>query len=85
MGFDRAVYGLVCRHGRRRHCQCAGVLHTTHGRKLVDTSRSPLALLKNPNKFTAVYAGLLAVAVLLIVLAVLLIRKLVKKARRRAA
>lgn len=58
---------------------------TTHGRKLVDTSRSPLALLKNPNKFTAVYAGLLAVAVLLIVLVVLLIRKLIKKARRRAA
>ena len=58
---------------------------TTHGRKMDDTSRSPLALLKNPNKFTAVYAGLLAVAVLLIVLVVLLIRKLVKKARRRAA
>lgn len=58
---------------------------TTHGRKQVDTSRSPLALLKNPNKFTAVYAGLLAVAVLLIVLVVLLIRRLVKKARRRAA
>lgn len=58
---------------------------TTHGRKVVDTSRSPLALLKNPNKFTAVYAGLLAVAVLLIVLVVLLIRKLVKKARRRTA
>ena len=58
---------------------------TTHGRKLVDTSRSPLALLKNPNKFTAVYAGLLAAAMLLIVLVVLLIRKLVKKARRRAA
>ena len=58
---------------------------TTHGRKLVDTSRSPLALLKNPNKFTAVYAGLLAVAVLLIVLVVLLIRKLVKKARHRTA
>ena len=58
---------------------------TTHGRKLVDTSRSPLALLKNPNKFTAVYAGLLAAAVLLIVLVVLLIRKLVKKARRLAA
>ena len=58
---------------------------TTHGRKLVDTSRSPLALLKNPNKFTAFYAGLLAAAVLLIVLGALLIRKLVKKARRRAA
>ena len=58
---------------------------TTPGRKLVDTSRSPLALLKNPNKFTAVYAGLLAAAVLLIVLVVLLIRKLVKKARHRAA
>ena len=58
---------------------------TTHGRKLVDTSRSPLALLKNPNKVTAVYAGLLAVAVLLIVLVVLLIRKLVKKARHRTA
>ena len=51
---------------------------TTHGRKLVDTSHSPLALLKNPNKFTAVYAGLLAAAVLLI-------RKLVKKARHRTA
>lgn len=59
--------------------------NTTHGRKLVDTSRSPLALLKNPNKFTAVYAGLLAAAVLLIVLVVLLIRKLVKKARHRTA
>lgn len=58
---------------------------TTHGRKLVDTSRSPLALLKNPNKFTAVYAGLLAAAVLLIVLVVLLIRKLVKKGRHRTA
>ncbi|WP_418590544.1 bifunctional metallophosphatase/5'-nucleotidase [Gemmiger sp.] len=58
---------------------------TTHGRKLIDTSRSPLALLKNPNKFTAVYAGLLAAAVLLIVLVVLLIRKLVKKARHRTA
>ena len=58
---------------------------TTHGRKLVDTSHSPLALLKNPNKFTAVYAGLLAAAVLLIVLVVLLIRKLVKKARHRTA
>ena len=58
---------------------------TTHGRKLVDTSRSPLALLKNPNKFTIVYAGLLAVAVLLIVLVVLLIRKLVKKARHHTA
>lgn len=58
---------------------------TTHGRKLVDTSRSPLALLKNPNKFTAVYAGLLAAAVLLIVLVVLLIRKLVKKARHRTS
>lgn len=58
---------------------------TTHGRKLVDTSRSPFALLKNPNKFTAVYAGLLAVAVLLIVLVVLLIRKLVKKTRHRTA
>ena len=58
---------------------------TTHGRKLVDTSRSPLALLKNPNKFTAVYAGLLAAAVLLIVLVVLLIRKLVKKAGHRTA
>ena len=58
---------------------------TTHGRKLVDTSRSPLALLKNPNKFTAVYAGLLVAALLLIVLVVLLIRKLVKKARRRTA
>ena len=46
---------------------------------MVETSRSPAALLKKPNRFTAIFAALIAVAVLLVVGVVLLIRKLVRR------
>lgn len=52
---------------------------TLHDRKVVETSRSPAALLKKPNLFTALFAALIAVAVLLVVGVVLLIRKLVRR------
>lgn len=52
---------------------------TLHDRKVVETSRSPAALLKKPNRFTAIFAALIAVAVLLVVGVVLLIRKLVRR------
>ena len=52
---------------------------TLHDRKVVETSRSPAALLKKPNRFTALFAALIAAAVLLVVGVVLLIRKLVRR------
>ena len=52
---------------------------TLHDRKVVETSRNPAALLKKPNRFTALFAALIAVAVLLVVGVVLLIRKLVRR------
>lgn len=52
---------------------------TLHDRKVVETSRSPAALLQKPNRFTAIFAALIAVAVLLVVGVVLLIRKLVRR------
>ena len=52
---------------------------TLHDRKVVETSRIPAALLKKPNRFTALFAALIAVAVLLVVSVVLLIRKLVRR------
>lgn len=52
---------------------------TLHDRKVVETSRSPAALLKKPNRFTAIFAALIAVAVLLVVGVVLLIRKPVRR------
>ena len=60
---------------------------TLHDRKVVETSRSPAALLKKPNRFTALFAALIAVAVLLVAGVVLLVRKLVRRltGRRRKA
>ena len=51
---------------------------TTHGRKEVDDSKNLVALLKSPNRFTAIFVGVLLAALVLVVLLVLLIRKLVK-------
>lgn len=51
---------------------------TTHGRKEVDDSKNIVALLKNPNRFTAMFVGVLLAALVLVVLFVLLIRRLVK-------
>ena len=51
---------------------------TTHGRKEVDDSKNIVAMLKSPNRFTAIFVGVLLAALVLVVLLVLLIRKLVK-------
>ena len=51
---------------------------TTHGRKEVDDSKNIVALLKSPNRFTAIFVGVLLAALVLVVLLVLLIRRLVK-------
>lgn len=53
---------------------------TLHDRKVVETSRSPAALLKKPNRFTAIFAALIAVAVLLIRK---LVRRLTGKRRKK--
>lgn len=54
-----------------------------HDRKKVEDSRSLVALVKKPNRFTALFAGAIAVVILLVVLVVLLIRKLVRRLRRK--
>lgn len=56
---------------------------TLHDRKVVDDSRNIVALVKKPNRFTAIFAGVIAVVLLLVVLLVLLIRKLIRRIRRR--
>lgn len=50
----------------------------THGRKVVDESRSLSSLLSSPNKFFFMIVGAVLVVILLIVLIVLLIVKLIK-------
>ena len=54
-----------------------------HDRKKVEDSRNLVALVKKPNRFTALFAGAIAVVILLVVLVVLLIRKLIRKLVRR--
>ena len=51
---------------------------TTHGRKEVDDSKNIVALLKSPNRFTAIFVGVLLAALVLVVLLVLLICRLVR-------
>jgi len=52
------------------------------GRKIVDESRNPIALLKNPNGITL---AVLAVALVLLVLIALLIRLVVRRIRKKKA
>ena len=54
-----------------------------HDRKKVEDSRNLVALVKKPNRFTALFAGAIAVVILLVVLVVLLIRKLVRRLRHK--
>ena len=56
---------------------------TTHYRKQVDDSRNIVDLVKNPNKFTAIIVGVIAVLILLVIFIIVLIRKIVKKVRSR--
>lgn len=59
------------------------VYSTEEGRKVVENSKNPGDLLKNPNKFFFMILGVVAVVLVLIVLMVLLIRKMVIRWRRR--
>ena len=52
---------------------------TTHGRKVVENSRNPVQLLKNPNKFFMLMIGIVTVAVLIVLLLIFFIRKVLRK------
>ena len=52
-----------------------------HDRKVVDDSKKITDLTKNPNKFTAMIFGIIAVLILIIIFIILLIKKIVKKVR----
>lgn len=54
---------------------------TTHGRKVVENSRNPVQLLKNPNKFFMLMIGIITVAVLIVLLLIFFIRKVLRKRR----
>ena len=54
---------------------------TTHGRKVVENSRNPVQLLKNPNKFFVLMIGIVTVAVLIVLLLIFFIRKVLRKRR----
>ena len=56
---------------------------TTHYRKQVDDSRNIVDLVKNPNKFTAIIVGAIAVLILLVIFIIVLIKKIVKKVKSR--
>ena len=79
MGCDRKIHGVIRGHRRRRNSQCAEYYSTTHYRKQVDDSRNIVDLVKNPNKFTAIIVGAIAVLILLVIFIILLIKKIVKK------
>lgn len=60
----------------------------THYRKQIDDSRNIVDLVKNPNKFTAIIVGVIAVLILLVIFIIVLIKKIVKKVksnRKKAA
>ena len=54
---------------------------TTHGRKVVENSRNPVQLLKNPNKFFMLMIGIVTVVVLIVLLLIFFIRKVLRKRR----
>ena len=54
---------------------------TTHGRKVVENSRTLVQLLKNPNKFFMLMIGIVTVAVLIVLLLIFFIRKVLRKRR----
>ena len=56
---------------------------TTHDRKQVDDSRNIVDLVKHPNKFTAIIAGVIAALILLIVLIIVLIRKIIRRKTKK--
>lgn len=55
---------------------------TTHGRKVVEDSRNIVDLLKNPNKFSIAILGIGVLAVGVVVLLIVGVRKLIRRIRR---
>ena len=55
----------------------------SQGRKVVDDSKNIIDLIKNPNKFTAIFVGIFAVVILLIILIIILIRKVIRAIRKK--
>jgi len=56
---------------------------TTHGRKVVEDSRNIIDLVKQPNKFSAMIAGICLLFIVIIVLVVFLIRRMIRRIRVR--
>lgn len=54
---------------------------TTHGRKVVENSRTLFQLLKNPNKFFMLMIGIVTVIVLIVLLLISFIRKVLRERR----
>ena len=54
---------------------------TTHGRKVIENSRTLFQLLKNPNKFFMLMIGIVTVTVLIVLLLIFFIRKVLRKRR----
>lgn len=56
---------------------------TVQGRKVVDDSKNIIDLIKNPNKFTAIFAGVIAILILLVIFIIVIVKKLIKTIRRK--
>ena len=56
---------------------------TTHGRKVVEDSRNIIDLVKQPNKFSAMIAGICLIFIVIIVLVVFLIRRMIRRIKVR--
>ena len=56
---------------------------TTHGRKVVEDSRNIIDLVKQPNKFSAMIAGICLILIVIIVLVVFLIRRMIRRIKVR--
>ena len=56
---------------------------TTHGRKVVENSRNIIDLVKQPNKFSAMIAGICLIFIVIIVLVVFLIRRMIRRIKVR--
>ena len=50
-----------------------------HDRKVVEDSWNIIDLVKHPNKFSAIIAGIFVLVIVLIILLILLVRKIVRK------
>jgi 2',3'-cyclic-nucleotide 2'-phosphodiesterase (5'-nucleotidase family) len=57
--------------------------HETQGRKVEDTSLSPVSLLKNANKFTYILLAAVVLVVLVIVLLVRAVMRLIRRGKRK--